>query len=106
MGQEHPADLERRFAQAQRELSEASERQAATDEVLGIIANSPGELEPVFQAILANATRICEAKFGTLFKFDGEGLIFEAGLSMPQRLADYLKQRQKFNPWRAALWNG
>ena len=66
--------------------------------MLGIIASSPGELEPVFQAILANATRICEAKFGTLFKFDGEGLMFEAGLGMPQRLADYLKQRQKFKP--------
>ena len=79
-------------------MSETREQQAATDEVLGIIANSPGELEPVFQAILANATRICEAKFGTLFKFDGEGLIFEAGLDMPQRLADYLKQRQKFKP--------
>ena len=98
MAKEVAADLEHRLAQAQRELSEASERQVATDEVLGIIANSPGELEPVFQAILANATRICEAKFGTLFKFDGEGLIFEAGLGMPQRLADYLKQRQKFKP--------
>ena len=82
----------------QRELSETREQQAATAEVLGIIASSPGELEPVFQAILANATRICEAKFGTLFKFDGEGLMFEAGLGMPQRLADYLKQRQKFKP--------
>ena len=98
MAQESASDLERRLTLAQRELSEASERQAATDEVLGIIASSPGELEPVFQAILANATRICEAKFGTLFKFDGEGLMFEAGLGMPQRLADYLKQRQKFKP--------
>jgi hypothetical protein len=98
MAQESASDLERRLALAQRELSEASERQAATDEVLGIIASSPGELEPVFQAILANATRICEAKFATLFKFDGEGLMFEAGLGMPQRLADYLKQRQKFKP--------
>ena len=98
MAQESASDLERQLALAQRELSETREQQAATDEVLGIIANSPGELEPVFQAILANATRICEAKFGTLFKFDGEGLIFEAGLDMPQRLADYLKQRQKFKP--------
>ena len=98
MAQESASDLERRLALAQRELSETREQQAATAEVLGIIASSPGELEPVFQAILANATRICEAKFGTLFKFDGEGLVFEAGLGMPQRLADYLKQRQKFKP--------
>ena len=98
MAQESASDLERQLALAQRELSETREQQAATAEVLGIIASSPGELEPVFQAILANATRICEAKFGTLFKFDGEGLMFEAGLGMPQRLADYLKQRQKFKP--------
>ena len=50
MAQESASDLERQLVMAQRELSEASERQAATDEVLGIIANSPGELEPVFQA--------------------------------------------------------
>ena len=98
MAQESASDLERRLALAQRELSETREQQAATAEVLGIIASSPGELEPVFQAILVNATRICEAKFGTLFKFDGEGLVFEAVLGMPQRLADYLKQRQKFKP--------
>ena len=98
MAQESASDLERQLALAQRELSETREQQAATAEVLGIIASSPGELEPVFQAILVNATRICEAKFGTLFKFDGEGLVFEAVLGMPQRLADYLKQRQKFKP--------
>ena len=69
MGQEPATDLERRLAQAQRELSEASERQAATDEVLRVIASSPGELKPVFQAMLASATRICEAKCGTLLLF-------------------------------------
>src|SRR6266436_9781513 len=81
-----------------RERDEALEREKATAEVLQVISSSPGELEPVFQAILANATRICEAKFGTLFKYDGEGLMVEAGLGMPQPLADYLKQRQKFKP--------
>jgi signal transduction histidine kinase len=53
-----------------RELSEALEQQTATSDVLGIISSSPGELEPVFRAMLSNALRICEAKFGNLFLFE------------------------------------
>ena len=56
-----------------RELAEAREQQTATSEVLQVISSSPGELSPVFQAILENATRICEAKLGVLFLWEGQG---------------------------------
>ena len=51
------------------DLSESLEQQTATSEVLKVISSTPGELEPVFQAMLANAMRICEAKFGIMYEF-------------------------------------
>jgi two-component system, NtrC family, sensor kinase len=78
--------------QRTQELSESLEQQTATSEVLGVISSSPGELEPVFNAILESAERICEAKFGFLWQIvDGNARIISK-LGIPSALADYLER--------------
>jgi two-component system NtrC family sensor kinase len=67
----YACELEQKLEERTRDLREALEEQAATSEMLRIISSLPGELEPVFQAMLANVTRICEAKFGNLLLYDG-----------------------------------
>ena len=89
--------------QRTRELSESLEQQTATAEVLSVISSSPGELEPVFQAMLENATRICEAKFGTLFRCDGNLLHLAAQFGTPAEFAEYQRRRGPFLPGTGSL---
>jgi GAF domain-containing protein len=80
------------------DLSESLEQQTATSEVLRVISSSPGELEPVFQAMLENAVRICEAKFGTMYRYDGDRFHPTAVLNAPPTLSEFLQQRGAFQP--------
>ena len=90
--QESYAGLEQKVEVRTRELTESLEQQTATSEVLGIISKSPGELEPVFQAMLANATRICDAKFGTMYLREADGFRTVATHNAPPA---YLEARSR-----------
>jgi hypothetical protein len=86
------AVLTRELDGARQQLNEALEHQTATSEVLRVISSSPGELQPVFQAMLMNATRLCEAKFGLLLLREGDGFRTVALHNVPPALAE---QRQR-----------
>ncbi len=73
------------------DLSESLEQQTATSEVLKVISSSPGDLKPVFQAMLENATRICEAQFGNLFLFENDAYRAVA-VHGEQAYADYWRR--------------
>ena len=80
------------------ELRESLQQQTATADVLKVISSSPGELGPVFQAILENATRICEAEFGQIFQFDGESFERTADVGTPPVFTEFLKRQGRFKP--------
>ena len=80
------------------ELSESLEQQTATSEVLKIISSSPGELEPVFEAMLENAVRICGAKFGNLWLREGDAFRIGAMHGAPPAYADFLRRMPVIHP--------
>ena len=80
------------------DLSEALEQQTATSDVLSIISSSPSDLRPIFQAILENATRICEAGFGFIHRYDGELFEPTAQAGAPTELVEFHRKRGSFRP--------
>ena len=75
-----------------RELSEALEQQTATSDVLSVISSSPGELDTVFSAMLSNALRICEAKFGNLFLYEGGAFREVSNVNTPPGFEAFLQR--------------
>ena len=80
-----------------RELSQALEQQTATSEVLQVISSSPGDLEPVFETMLAKAVRICDARFGNIFRWDGDALHLLAAHNVPIAFDD-VRRRLPLRP--------
>ena len=80
------------------DLTESLEQQTATSEVLGVISTSPGELEPVFEAMLSNATRLCEARFGVLNLYDREVFRTVATHNVPPAFAELRRKELTFRP--------
>ena len=103
MPQESAADLESQLAQALSELSEARDQQAATSDVLRLISSSRGELKRVFEAILENATRICEAKFGNFLLCDGNAFRVVAMHGAPPEWAELRGREAVVHPWPKIL---
>jgi GAF domain-containing protein len=87
------------IARLTRERDEALEQQTATSKVLHVISSSPADLARVFEAILTSAMKICEAKFGLLFRFDGTDFQIAASFGAPPTLDDYFRQLGPFKPW-------
>jgi GAF domain-containing protein len=83
------------------DLTESLDQQTATSEVLKVISSSPGELEPVFRAMLNNAVHICEAKAGNIYRWEGEALRLVTTHNTPPAFAEFLRR----TPLRATANN-
>ncbi len=102
--QESYADLEKKVEDRTRELSESLAQQTATSEVLRVISSSPGDLTPVFNAMLENAIRICDAYFGVLNLHEDGQLKMAAMHNVPPAFAEFLQgQAGGYQPTTGSL---
>src|SRR5262245_31900855 len=93
------ANATEKIALLERRLSEALEQQTATSEVLKVVASCPGELEPVFNSMLENATRICAANFGLMYLYESDYWRPVAQLHVPPQFSEWLlAERRSWGP--------
>ena len=78
-----PSSEDTLVARLTHELREAAEQHTVTSEILRVISSSPSDLQPVFQAMLKNAVRLCDAKFGNIYRWDGDALHLVATQNVP-----------------------
>jgi GAF domain-containing protein len=79
------------------ELRESLDQQTATSEVLQVISSSPGDVEPVFATMLENAARLCDARFGNIFRWDGDAMYLVATHNTPPGFAEF-RRRSPIRP--------
>jgi GAF domain-containing protein len=91
-------DLISENSRLKRELADALERQNATSEILSVISSSPGELEPVFKAMLENATRVCASEFGTMYLREGDAFRTVAMYGAPPAYEEVRMRQPLFHP--------
>jgi GAF domain-containing protein len=93
----------RALTQAHAQMTEALDQQTATSEILRVISSSPTDIQPVFDAIVESAVRLCEARYGAVFSFDGELLRFVAHYSLPEAVLEAVRRQYPMRPSRAAI---
>src|SRR5262249_11407100 len=86
------AAMQARIDALDTELQQGRDREAAIAEVLGVINSSPGDLTPVFEAMLEKAVRLCQAEFGTLWTYDGERLHAVGIKGVPAGFAEFVRE--------------
>ena len=94
-----PSSQDTVVARLTHELRETTDQHTATSEILRVISSSPTDLQPVFQAMLKNAVRLCDAKFGNIYRWDGDALYLVATQNVP---AAFVQARGR-SPLRPSL---